>query len=345
VTHKVQVTFEGQTGFTIECRADEDVVTAALRQGYILLTECREGVCSTCKGLLVDGDYDELLPHSVHALSPSEEEDGWVLACRLQPRSDLVLDYDYPVERVERFAEGRRHGQIVALDRLCATVVRVVVRTLAARDPIDYEPGQYVRLTLPGIGVSRDYSMANVASRERQLEFLIRVLPDGAFSGHLAERGRIGEIAEVEGPLGRFTLRPEAPPPVFVAGGTGLAPILAMLRWLAENRPDDPAVLFFGNTAAGDVFFARELAELAEGFPGLVIHHCVVDPPPGWNGDVGLVTDALAARLDHPAGHAYYLCGPPPMIDASRALLAARGVPADQIFEENFLPSGNGSQP
>src|SRR5205823_6541831 len=113
VTHKVQVTFEGQTGFTIECRADEDVVTAALRQ-----------------------------------------------------------------------------GQIVALDRLCDTVVRVVVRTLAAQDPIEYEPGQYVRLKLPGIGVSRDYSMANLPSRERQLEFLIRVLPGGAFSGYLAERGR-----------------------------------------------------------------------------------------------------------------------------------------------------------
>jgi len=344
VSHKVQVTFEGQTGFTIECRPDEDVVTAALRQGYILLTECREGVCATCKGLLVDGDYDDLLPHSIHALSPSEEEDGWVLACRLQPRSDLVLDYDYPVERVERFAEGRRQGQIVALDRLCDTVVRVVVRTLAAQDPIDYEPGQYVRLTLPGAGVARDYSMANPANRERRLEFLIRVLPGGAFSGYLAERGRIGEIVEVEGPLGRFTLRPGAPPPVFVAGGTGLAPILAMLRSLAGSAPDDPATLFFGNTAAGDVFFERELAELAETFPGLTVHHCVVEPGPGWTGEVGLVTEALAARLSDPAAHAYYLCGPPPMIDATRTLLAGRGVPADQIFEENFLPSGNGPQ-
>ena len=341
MTHKVEVTFEGQPGFTIECHEDEDVVTAALRQGYILPTECREGVCSTCKCLLIDGDYDDLLPHSIHALSPSEEEDGWVLACRLQPRSDLVLDYDYPVERVERFAEGKRQGQIVALDRLCDTVVRLVVRTLAAQDPIDYEPGQYVRLTLPGPGVSRDYSMANLPTRERQLEFLIRVLPGGAFSGHVAEHGRVGEIVEIEGPFGRFTLRPEAAPPVFVAGGTGLAPILAMLRSLAETRPDDPAVLFFGNTAAGDVFFTGDLAEVTKAFPGLTVYHCVVDPEPGWAGEVGLVTDVLAARLDDFASHSYYLCGPPPMIEATRTLLAARGVPAGQIFEENFLPSGN----
>jgi len=341
VSHKVEVTFEGQTGFTIDCREDEDVVTAALRQGYILLTECREGVCSTCKGFLVDGDYDALLPHSIHALSPSEEEDGWVLACRLQPRSDLLLDYDYPVDRVERFAEGVRQAQIVALDRLCDTVVRVAVRTLAAQDPVWFEPGQYVRLTLPGTGVSRDYSMANLPAAERELEFLIRVLPDGAFSGYLAARGRIGEIVEVEGPFGRFCLRPSAPPPVFVAGGTGLAPIMSMLRSLAADRPDDPAELFFGNTAAGDVFFERELAEVAKDFPGLVVHHCIVDPPPGWDGEVGLVTDVMAARLTDPTSHAYYLCGPPPMIAATRALLASRHVPHDQIFEETFLPSGS----
>ena len=340
MTHKVQVTFEGQTGFTVECREDEDVVTAALRQGYILLTECREGVCSTCKCLLIDGDYDELLPHSIHALSPSEEEDGWVLACRLQPRSDLVLDYDYPLERVERFAEGVRQSQIVALDRVCDTVVRVVIRTLAAQDPLEFEPGQYVRLTLPGLQVSRDYSMAGVPSRERELEFLIRVLPDGAFSGYLATKGRVGEIVELEGPFGRFCLRPGAPPPVFVAGGTGLAPILSMLRSLVETNPDDPAELFFGNTAAGDIFFERPLAELAKSFPGLTVHHCVVHPPADWAGEVGLVTDVLAAKLEDPAAHSYYLCGPPPMIEATRTLLRGRGVPADQIFEENFLPSG-----
>src|SRR5256885_15996212 len=88
----------------------------------------------------------------------------------------------------------RSQGQIVALDRLCDTVVRVVVRTLAAQDPIEYEPGQYVRLKLPGIGVSRDYSMANLPSRERQLEVLIPVLPRGGLSRYPAEPGPVREV-------------------------------------------------------------------------------------------------------------------------------------------------------
>lgn len=341
-THKVQFTFEGEPGFTVECREDEDVVTAALRCGYILLTECREGVCSTCKGVLVDGDYDELLPHSVHALSPSEEEEGYVLACRLQPCSDLVIDYDYPVERVERFAEGVRNGQIVALERCSATVMRLVVRTLGVQPTIDFEAGQYVRLTLPARGVTRAYSMASVASEDRELEFLVRILPDGAFSGYLADEAEVGEMVVVEGPFGRFGLRAGTElSPVFVAGGTGLAPMMAMLRTLARTAPEAPATLFFGNTDAADVFFERELADLAAGFPGLTVHHSLARPGPGWEGHVGFVTDAVRDHVGDPLNHAYYLCGPPPMIGAARELLAGWRVPNTQIHEETFIPSGS----
>jgi methane monooxygenase component C len=354
-THKVEFTFEGEAGFTVECREDEDVVTAALRQGYILLTECREGACSTCKGFLVEGDYDELLDHSIHALSPSEEEEGYVLSCRLQPRSDLVIDYDYAVDRVERFAEGVWNGQIVELDRLSDTVVRVVVRTLAAQDPVRFDPGQYVRLTLNALGIARDYSMANASSDGREVEFLLRVLPDGAFSGYIADGAEVGELVTVEGPFGKFCLRdtPDTTP-VFVAGGTGLAPILSMLRSLAAEQPDPAttnpattntvATLIFGNTNPGDLFFGQELAELTKALPGLIVHRCLMNPGPDWTGEVGLVTDALTAHIETPPAHSYYLCGPPPMIAATRDLLAGRGVPRTQIYEETFIPSGTGSR-
>jgi methane monooxygenase component C len=344
-THKVECTFEGESGFTIECREDEDVVTAALRQGYILLTECREGACSTCKAYLVEGDYDELLTHSIHALSPAEEEEGFILSCRLQPRSDLVIEYDYPADRIERFAEGVWSGQVVELERRSDTVMRVVVRTLAAQEAVTFDPGQYVRLTLPAAGTSRDYSMANLASDGRELEFLIRVMPGGAFSGYIADRAKVGEMVTVEGPFGKFCLRPTPDlTPVFVAGGTGLAPIMSMLRSLAAEGSTEPTTLVFGNTNAGDLFFGRELEELAKALPGLLVHRCLVNPGPDWPGDVGLVTDAIAAHVETPQAHSWYLCGPPPMIAATKDLLAGWGVPRTQIFEETFIPSGTGSR-
>ena len=103
-THKIQFTFEGEPGFSVDCDEDEDVISAALREGYILLSQCRQGVCSTCKAFLADGEYDDLLPHSVHSLSPSEEDEGFVLLCRLQPRSDMVIEFDYPIDLIGHLA-------------------------------------------------------------------------------------------------------------------------------------------------------------------------------------------------------------------------------------------------
>jgi methane monooxygenase component C len=131
---------------------------------------------------------------------------------------------------------------------------------------------------------------------------------------------------------------------VFVAGGTGLAPIMSMLRSLAATEPDAVATLVFGNTNAGDLFFGREIAELTKVLPGLIVHRSLMNPGPDWDGDVGLVTDALETHIDTPQAHTYYLCGPPPMIAATKELLAARGVPRTQIFEETFIPSGTGSR-
>jgi methane monooxygenase component C len=108
-THTITFTFEGEPGFTIQCDEDTDIVTAALDAGYILLSQCRQGACSTCKAFLSEGEYDELLPHPVHALPPNEEDEGFVLACRLEPRSDMVIDFDYPsslIERLPAFATG-----------------------------------------------------------------------------------------------------------------------------------------------------------------------------------------------------------------------------------------------
>lgn len=324
--HKVALTFEGADRIDIACRDDEDVITAALRQGYLLLSDCREGSCSTCRGFLVDGDYDELLPHSPHALTDAEEEDGLILACRLRPATDLMVDFDYPVDRVGRFEEGARTGQIVATDRLSDTVARILVRTNAAQDPLGWEAGQYVQVTIPSVGVTRAYSMANAADGSRELELLIRLLPDGRFSGHVAAGLATGEPVRVRGPYGQFTFRGD-PNPVFVAGGTGLAPILAILRSLARTAPTTKARLIFGVATDADLFCLDELSELRGVMPDLDVVTAV-----------GLVTDHLGP-ID--PTRTYYLCGPPGMISAAEELLIEHGVPRGRIHAERFLETGD----
>lgn len=337
VEHKVALTFEGADRIDIACREDEDIITAALRQGHLLLSDCREGSCSTCRGFLVDGDYDQLLPHSPHALTDVEEEDGLILACRLRPSSDIEIDFDYPVDRVGRYEDGTRTGQIVAAEHLSATVARIIVRTNAAQDPFAWDPGQYLQVTLPAVGATRAYSMANAPDGSRELEFLIRLLPEGRFSGHLASGLAKGEPVRLRGPYGSFTFRGD-PNPVFIAGGTGLAPVLAVLRSLVGTAPITEARLIFGVTNEADLFCGDELAALSRDLPNLDVVTTVERPTAGWSGAAGRVTDHLD-RID--STRSYYLCGPPGMVSAAEELLFGRGVPRDRIHIERFLETGD----
>jgi methane monooxygenase component C len=334
--YKVALTFEGADRVDIACRGDEDVITAALRQGYLLLSDCREGSCSTCRGFLVDGDYDQLLTHSPHALTEAEEDDGLILACRLQPASDLEIDFDYPADRVGRYQEGTRTGQIVEAERLTETVARIVVRTNAAQDALDWDPGQYVQVTVPAVGVTRAYSMSKPADGSRQLEFLIRLLTDGKFSGHIAAGLAKGEPVRVRGPHGQFIFRGDRKP-VFIAGGTGVAPILAILRSLAQTAPDTEARVVFGVGTETELFGVDELSELRRVLPNLDVVITVERPTSSWAGAVGRVTDHLGA-VD-PA-KSYYLCGPSGMVNAAEELLAADGAARDRIHIERFLETG-----
>ncbi|MGX9789943.1 FAD-binding oxidoreductase [Mycobacterium sp. MMS18-G62] len=335
--HKVALTFEGADRIDIACHDDEDIITAALRQGYLLLSDCREGSCSTCRGFLVDGDYGELLPHSPHALTDSEEEDGLILACRLRPSSDLEIDFDYPADRVGRYEEGTRTGQIIATERLSDTVARIVVRTNTAQDSLMWDPGQYVQVTMPAVAVTRAYSMANVADGRRELEFVVRLLPDGRFSGHVGAGLSTGEPVRLRGPHGQFTFRGERRP-VFLAGGTGLAPVLAILRSLVDTAPMTEARLVFGVATESDLFFLDELSALGEAMPNLDVVTTVERPTAGWSGAVGQVTDHLDP-VD--PTRSYYLCGPPGMVSAADELLLGHDVPRDRIRAERFVETGD----
>lgn len=340
MTYNIKLFFDDDHEAAVTCEPDEDVISAALRQGLILMSECREGVCSTCKCFLADGEYGELLSHSVYALSPGEQEEGYVLACRLRPASDMEIEFDYPFSMVQQYEETERRGSLDEIEMVSDTVVRVVVRTMGAQEPLQYLPGQFVRIALTN-GVSRDFSMANVSDDSRRLEFFIRVYPDGEFSSYIARDASHGEQVTLHGPRGKFILRDNERTPVFIAGGTGLAPVLAMLRQLAADRPDRHAVLIFGNTNVGDVFGGDELKALGELLPNLQVISGVINPDDSWTGRVGTataVTEEYMSGVER-SEFEYYYCGPPKMIDATTQMLEATGVGRELRHHEDFVPS------
>ncbi|MEO3788039.1 FAD-binding oxidoreductase [Actinocorallia sp. B10E7] len=196
-----------------------------------------------------------------------------------------------------------------------------------------------VELQVPGSEATRAYSLANTGNWEGRMEFFIRLRPGGLFSSYLREHARPGEWITVHGPQGAFGLQETGlRPRWFVAGGTGLSPVLSMLRHMAEWQEPQPARLFFGVNEPEDVFGVAEIEAVAAELPGFAYDLCVWCPLDG--GVPATPADRVSERLSFAeAVPDLYLCGPPPMADAVVRAATAAGVPPERVFRERFLPS------
>jgi propane monooxygenase reductase subunit len=209
-------------------------------------------------------------------------------------------------------------------------------------EAFSYRPGQYVDIRVPGHeDEHRSFSMANTPNGgPGELEFMIKLYPGGRFSGLLADGGvEVGGELEVTGPYGMFTLRASSPRRlVFIGGGAGMAPILCLLRSIAEAGVERPVTYYYGARTATDLFHLEEIEEIASRLPGFTFVPALSEAADGdgWAGERGLITEVVE-RLEDDLGEVdAYLCGPPPMVDAAIAMLEAGGVPESHIYFDKF---------
>ncbi len=322
-------------GIEFEVDEDETVLRGAFRQGLMLMHGCKEGQCAACKSFLLDGEVD-LDKYSTFALNDFEKEEGWTLLCRAHAESDLVVElinYDEEVLR-DGIALQPKLMRVETLEPLTHDIHRLVL----SGAKLEYKPGQYVDIKIPDSDEVRSFSMANLPGDE--IELMIKVYPDGKFSSLLAGDGiQEGQELEVTGPYGVFTLRDKSERPLlFIGGGAGMAPILALLRSMAEKGSERPAVYYYGARGPSDLFHLDELAELERQLPNFrfvpALSHCEDDAD--WDGERGLITDVVS-RLEEELGEVdAYLCGPPPMVDAAIAMLDPNGVPESRVYYDKF---------
>ena len=325
-THTVR--FE-PVGVEIEADEDETILNAAFRQGITLMHGCKEGQCSACKSFLLDGEVD-LDRYSTFALPDFEEAEGWTLLCRAHAYSDLEVELiNYDEEVIRGGVPPRTVSTVVeAVEPLTADIWFLRLRP---GEPLEFKPGQYVDIGIPGTDEHRSFSMANTDTET--LEFMIKQYPGGRFSGLLAD-GSItpGDALEVTGPYGVFTLRPSSPRRLlFIGGGAGMAPILALLRSMKEGASPREAAYYYGARSEADLFHLEELA----GLPCVFIPALSEDSN-GWSGETGLITDVVDRLEGDLTEVDAYLCGPPPMVDAAIDLLEARGVPEAHVYFDKF---------
>jgi CDP-4-dehydro-6-deoxyglucose reductase/ferredoxin-NAD(P)+ reductase (naphthalene dioxygenase ferredoxin-specific) len=328
-----QITIEGDPQ-TVPADDGETVLDALLRNGVGFAYSCQAGNCGTCKCEYVSGEIFEL-EYSEHALSAAERARNVVLACRTQVWSDVQirrLSADDFVVHPSRVMQCRLTDESL----LTHDVLRLRF-AIESGGPFTFSAGQFAKLQFPfAADAPRDYSMAN-APGEAGLEFHVRVLPGGV-SGRIRDGLQVGDLVRIGGPFGTSYLREQHTGPIVaVAGGTGLAPIRAIVRRALDCGMPGPIHLYFGVREARDVYGEAELRDWAAVHPELRVHVVLSESDPAAAGHrSGMVTDAVRADFGAMAGFNAYLAGPPAMVDAAVELLREKGVAARDIHADAF---------
>jgi propane monooxygenase reductase component len=220
--------------------------------------------------------------------------------------------------------------------------MRHLVLKLVEPTDLDYWPGQYVDIAIPGTDETRSFSMANSNCKDGQVEFVIKVYPDGAFSHFLHSQLQVGDQLNLVGPFGVFTLRDRDSDIVFVGGGAGMAPILCLLRTLAESGSTRKATYYYGARGKRDLCFEEELRALSESLPNFTYIPALSEPADGddWDGEVGLITDVVKKNEKDLEGVDAYVCGPPPMVEAAIVALSSLGASGKNVYYDKFTSTG-----
>ena len=333
-------------GIEIEVAEEQTILRAAFEQGYMLMHGCKEGQCSACKSFVLDGDDIELDRYSTFALPDYEREEGFTLLCRAHPYEDVtieLLNYDEDMIR-SGLPIQQAVAEVVSKDPVTHDMRHLVLRLVEPQE-LRFFPGQYVDITIPGTEETRSFSMANTSSRESgQLEFVIKVYPDGRFSHFLDTELKVGDQLDLSGPFGVFTLREGYESDlVFVGGGAGMAPILSLLRSMAEKGIERKATYYYGARGRRDLCFEQELRELEQALPNFRYVPALSEPAPDddWDGETGLITDVVERYEQNLKGAHAYVCGPPPMVEAAMPLLGTLGVEEKRIYYDKFTTTGD----
>ncbi len=331
-------------GKRVEVKAGDNLLKAALAAGLAWPHECRVGSCGTCRCTLKEGKIKPLSDFS-YVLDGDELNAGMILACQTSPRSDLVVEVE--LESDAAVSVAPYPGVIKKIIRLTHDIVELSIDIDAASPP-DYTAGQYAELMVSDIEKPRSYSFATAPGNHGagDLMFFIRLVPGGEFTEWLFAGDRSGTPLTVSAPYGSFWLRPGDAPILCVAGGSGLAPIKALLEAAQSAAVQRDVTFLFGARTQQDLYCLDVMEALANSWSGKHFEFVPVlseEPPDSdWQGARGMVTDHLQKQyvetgaIDMQACEGY-LCGPPPMIDAAIVVMNAAGLSNERICFDKFL--------
>lgn len=293
------------------------------------------GSCAYCKVRVLEGG-GMIGPVEEPYLSPQEQKDHVRLSCQVKVRRDIKLAIPE-----ELFLARRFQGRLVHKRPLTYDILEL---RIALRQPesIEFTAGQYIQLESKEYAgreaVMRAYSLSSIPSDQDHVEVIIRKMPEGICTTWVFDHLQPEEEVFLSGPYGQFQLTDTRAPAVFLAGGSGMAPIWSILREMRERGDDRQALYFFSGRNQEDLFFTEELFALEKELPNFRYIPCLTREPEDsdWTGERGRIPAILPRYIPDAAAFEAYLCGSANLIDACVAALRQAGISEDNVFYDKF---------
>jgi len=313
------------------------LLASLMEQKIFIPSACGgKGSCGLCK-LKVKSDIGDYLPTELPWMNEEEKKENIHLSCQLKIKKDISIQIPEELFNVKEYLT-----EVSSLVDLTYDIKQVTLRLIEPEE-ISFRAGSYIQFEVPEYELTpepvyRAYSMSSQPSRKNEVELEIRLVPNGLCTTYVFEHLKVGDRVTINGPYGEFHLRDTDRDIVFIAGGSGMAPIKSILYTMLENNIERNARYFFGARAVRDLFLVDEMKELEKKFKNFQFIPALSEPLPedNWKGETGLITDVLDRHLDSAENLEAYLCGSPGMIDASVAVLTKNGVPEDLIYYDKF---------
>jgi len=313
------------------------LLATLMEEGIFVPSACGgRGTCALCKLKVLQGG-GPLAPTEVPLLKPDEIRDRVRISCQVKVRNDIAIEVPE-----ELFSIRSYRGVVERILDLTHDIKELRIR-LVEPESIRFTPGQYIQLVAPAYEgspepVYRAYSMSRPPSDDRAVETIIRLVPDGICTTWVFRHLKEGDEVEFNGPYGQFRLSTTPREMIWIAGGSGMAPFWSILRHMQEKNVRRKTMFFFGAVRRNDIFFLDEMRRKEKELEWFRFVPALSAPAEGgqWDGEHGLITEAVDRLAGDAADKEAYLCGSPGMIDAAIKVLKAKGMTDDRIFYDKF---------
>lgn len=325
------ITINGDTQIVVY---GDDTVLSTLAQNKVFIPSACGGkaTCGTCKFRLV-GDVPGVKPTEQPFLSPKEVEDGVRLSCQQKVTENMQIDLP------SQLLSARDFETVVEVVEDLTYDIKLIRFKLIEPSTVDFKPGQFMQIKVPGIDVVRAYSLASNPSEKSYVEMMIRYVPNGQATTFVHKALEVGDKITLTGPFGDFFLQENSDKPIIcIAGGSGKAPIRSILFRLKELGMNRKVKYFFGARAVRDLYYTEEFNQLSKEFPNFEYIPALSEPleEDNWKGATGLITDVLDRMIGDLSNHEAYLCGSPGMINACINVLNKHDIKQENVYYDKF---------